>query len=583
MTLAAIVGFLVVNVVLLFFSFALLGSLAALGSSQPVMPRTAVLTLDMSRIAVSEQTTELDPISQIQGNDISVIGIWDAIQAIDAAAADPAIKYMYLKPDRASGGIAELEELRTAIDNFRKSGKAVISYMENPSTPGYYLATASDKIYMSAYEGSMNMIAGLSSQMIFLKDILDKLGINVQLIRHGKYKSAGEMYVRNASSPENLKQNRELLDAIWGNWTETIASAREMSQDKFNSLIDGLELNFPDDFLENGLVDELVTSDQMKQKLSDFFDAGITENVPVISLSDYAKLKVVPNIKAKNKIAVIYANGNIIDGDDVEQVAGDRFASIISGVRKDSTVKAVVFRVSSPGGSVFASEKIKNEIDLLREKKPVIASYGAYAASGGYWISSNCDYIFSNAGTLTGSIGVFSMIPSFDNTFDKLGVGVTTISSNRHGDMYSGTRPLDKDEIAYMQASVEEIYDTFTSLVAEGRGLDKEYVDEIAQGRVWAGKDALGIGLVDQTGGLEDAVSYAISMTGSMDTDLSSWGIQEYPKPMSTIDMILGMLGQNSSVFSGTPLESVESAFKDWEWSGKEQMYARIPYEIDIR
>ena len=389
MTLAAIVGFLVVNVVLLFFSFALLGSLAALGSSQPVMPRTAVLTLDMSRTAVSEQTTELDPISQIQGNDISVIGIWDAIQAIDAAAADPAIKYMYLKPDRASGGIAELEELRTAIDNFRKSGKAVISYMENPSTPGYYLATASDKIYMSTYEGSMNMIAGLSSQMIFLKDILDKLGINVQLIRHGKYKSAGEMYVRNASSPENLKQNRELLDAIWGNWTETIASAREMSQDKFNSLIDGLELNFPDDFLENGLVDELVTSDQMKQKLSDFFDAGMTENVPVISLSDYAKLKVVPNIKAKNKIAVIYANGNIIDGDDVEQVAGDRFASIISGVRKDSTVKAVVFRVSSPGGSVFASEKIKNEIDLLRENKPVIASYGAYAASGGYWLSSN--------------------------------------------------------------------------------------------------------------------------------------------------------------------------------------------------
>ena len=272
-----------------------------------------------------------------------------------------------------------------------------------------------------------------------------------------------------------------------------------------------------------------------------------------------------------------------MDGNDDEQVAGDRFAGIISEVRKDSTVKAVVFRVNSPGGSVLASDKIRKEIDLLQEVKPVVASYGSYAASGGYWISSGCDKIFCDASTLTGSIGVFSMIPSFDNTFDKLGVGVTTISSNRHGDMYSGTRPLDKDEIAYMQASVEEIYDTFTSLVAEGRGLDKEYVDEIAQGRVWAGKDALGIGLVDQTGGLEDAVSYAISMTGSMDTDLSSWGIQEYPKPMSTIDMILGMFGQNSSVFSGTPLESVESAFKDWEWSGKEQMYARIPYEIDIR
>ena len=586
MTLAAIVGFLVVNVVLLFFSFALLGSLAALGSSQPVMPRTAVLTLDMSRIAVSEQTTELDPISQIQGNDISVIGIWDAIQAIDAAAADPAIKYMYLKPDRASGGIAELEELRTAIDNFRKSGKAVISYMENPSTPGYYLATASDKIYMSAYEGSMNMIAGLSSQMIFLKDILDKLGINVQLIRHGKYKSAGEMYVRNASSPENLKQNRELLDAIWGNWTETIASAREMSQDKFNSLIDGLELNFPDDFLKNGLVDELVTSDQMKQKLSDFFDAGITENVPVISLSDYAKLKVVPNIKAKNKIAVIYANGNIIDGDDVEQVAGDRFASIISGVRKDSTVKAVVFRVSSPGGSVFASEKIKNEIDLLREKKPVIASYGAYAASGGYWISSNCDYIFSNAGTLTGSIGVFSMIPEFSKTLKDIAhVNITTVSTNRHGDMYSGTRPLDKAETEYMQASVERIYDRFTTLVSEGRGMDKGYVDSIAQGRVWAGSDALELGLVDRIGTIKDAIMYAVSSAkGDYGQDLSNWQIVEYPRPLTTMEKIMEALGGSSAeVFAGTPLESVEKAFKGWSGTQSGQVYARIPYEIEIK
>ena len=586
MTLAAIVGFLVVNVVLLFFSFALLGSLAALGSSQPVMPRTAVLTLDMSRIAVSEQTTELDPISQIQGNDISVIGIWDAIQAIDAAAADPAIKYMYLKPDRASGGIAELEELRTAIDNFRKSGKAVISYMENPSTPGYYLATASDKIYMSAYEGSMNMIAGLSSQMIFLKDILDKLGINVQLIRHGKYKSAGEMYVRNASSPENLKQNRELLDAIWGNWTETIASAREMSQDKFNSLIDGLELNFPDDFLENGLVDELVTSDQMKQKLSDFFDAGITENVPVISLSDYAKLKVVPNIKAKNKIAVIYANGNIIDGDDVEQVAGDRFASIISGVRKDSTVKAVVFRVSSPGGSVFASEKIKNEIDLLREEKPVIASYGAYAASGGYWISSNCDYIFSNAGTLTGSIGVFSMIPEFSKTLKDIAhVNITTVSTNRHGDMYSGTRPLDKAETEYMQASVERIYDRFTTLVSEGRGMDKDYVGSIAQGRVWAGSDALELGLVDRIGTIKDAIMYAVSSAkGDYGQDLSNWQIVEYPRPLTTMEKIMEALGGSSAeVFAGTPLESVEKAFKGWSGTQSGQVYARIPYEIEIK
>ena len=586
MTLAAMLGFFLVGLVFFFFSLAFIGSLAALGSSQPVMPRTAVLSLDFSKIAVSEQTTETDPISQLQGNNMTVIGIWDAIQAIDAAAADPAIKYMYMRTDMASGGIAELEELRTAIDNFRKSGKAVISYMETPTTPGYYLASASDKVYMSPYDGTMNLISGLSSQMFFLKDILDKLGVNVQLIRHGKYKSAGETFIKNGPSPENLHQNQELLDAIWDNWTSTISQAREISQDTFNALIDNLELNFSEDFLNNGLVDELLTREQLKQKLSDYFDAGQTENVPMVSLADYAKLKVLPNIKAENKIAVIYANGNIVDGSEPEQVAGDRFASIIADVRKDSTVKAVVFRVSSPGGSVFASEKIKTEIDLLRQDKPVIASYGAYAASGGYWISNSCDYIFSNAGTLTGSIGVFSMIPDFSKTLEDIAhVNITTVSTNRHGDMYSGFRPLDKAEINYMQASVEKIYDRFTTIVAAGRDLDKSYVDSIAQGRVWAGSDALELGLVDQIGTIKDAILYAAaSADGDYGQDLANWRIVEYPKPLTTMEKLMQTLnGSNAKVFAGTPFEGIEEAFMDWNGTRTGQVYARMPYEIEIK
>ena len=516
MTLAAMLGFFLIGVVFFFFSLAIIGSIAALGSSQPVMPRTAVLSLDFSKFTVSEQTTEADPISQLQGNNTAVVGIWSAIQAIDAAAADPAIKYMFMRPDMASGGIAEIEELRSAIENFRNSGKAVVSYMETPTNAGYYLASASDKIFMSSHEGTMNMISGFSARLIFLKDILDKLGVNVQLIRHGKYKSAGEMYIRSEASPENLLQNQEMVDAIWDNWTSTIASAREISQSDFNALIDNLELNFSEDFLDNGLVDELLTKDQLRQKLSDLYDAGETKDVPMVSLADYAKLKVMPNFKAKNKIAIIYANGNIVDGNEPEQVAGDRFASIISKVRQDSTVKAVVFRVSSPGGSVFASEKIKSEIDLLRADKPVIASYGAYAASGGYWISSTCDYIFTNAGTLTGSIGVFSMVPDFSKTLKDIAhVNITNVTTNRHGDMYSGTRPLDKEETAYMQASVERIYDRFTSIVAEGRDLDKDFVDSIAQGRVWAGSDALELGLVDRIGTIKDAVIYAAASAGS--------------------------------------------------------------------
>lgn len=586
MTLAAMLGFFLIGVVFFFFSLAIIGSIAALGSSQPVMPRTAVLSLDFSKFTVSEQTTEADPISQLQGNNTAVVGIWSAIQAIDAAAADPAIKYMFMRPDMASGGIAEIEELRSAIENFRNSGKAVVSYMETPTNAGYYLASASDKIFMSSHEGTMNMISGFSARLIFLKDILDKLGVNVQLIRHGKYKSAGEMYIRSEASPENLLQNQEMVDAIWDNWTSTIASAREISQSDFNALIDNLELNFSEDFLDNGLVDELLTKDQLRQKLSDLYDAGETKDVPMVSLADYAKLKVMPNFKAKNKIAIIYANGNIVDGNEPEQVAGDRFASIISKVRQDSTVKAVVFRVSSPGGSVFASEKIKSEIDLLRADKPVIASYGAYAASGGYWISSTCDYIFTNAGTLTGSIGVFSMVPDFSKTLKDIAhVNITNVTTNRHGDMYSGTRPLDKEETAYMQASVERIYDRFTSIVAEGRDLDKDFVDSIAQGRVWTGSDALELGLVDRIGTIKDAVIYAAASAGSSyGQDLSDWQIVEYPKPLTTMEKIMETFGGSSAkVFAGTPLEDVEEAFTGWKNTESGKVYARIPYEIEIR
>ena len=295
MTLAAMTGFLIVGAVFFFFTFALIGSLAALGTSQPIMPGSAVLTIDLSKTAISEQTTEADPISQIKGNNISVIGILDAIRAIDAAASDPAIKYIFMKPDMASGGIAEIEELRSALNNFRSSGKAVISYLETPTNAGYYLASVSDKVYMSAHEGTMSFINGLSSQLIFLKDILDKLGVNVQLIRHGKYKSAGEMYIKNTASKENLEQNQELLDAIWSNWTHTIAESRNISEEDFNAMLNDMKLNSSEDFLKCGLVDELLTREELKQKINDLYSAGTTESAPMISLSDYARINVLPN------------------------------------------------------------------------------------------------------------------------------------------------------------------------------------------------------------------------------------------------------------------------------------------------
>ena len=476
-----------------------------------------------------------------------------------------------------------MEELRSALKKFRSSGKAIVSYTENPGNGGYYLASVSDKIYMTPHDGSLNMFSGLSSQLIFLKDALDWLGVNMQLIRHGKYKSAGEMYIRNSASKENMEQNEAMISSVWNSWAEEIAEARNITTEELNSILDNLELNFPEDFLEKGLVDELMTREQLQQKLADLFVTDKFENVKGISLQDYAMLKNTVNFKAANKVAVIYADGEIIDGNDKMQVAGDRFAKVIADVRNDKSVKAVVLRVNSPGGSVLASEKIKTELDLLRESVPVIASYGNYAASGGYWISACSDYIFSNATTLTGSIGVFSMIPDFSGTINgKLRVNITPVNSNRHADMYGGMRPLDKNEIAYMQASVEKIYNKFTGIVSEGREMSVPSVDAIAQGRVWAGAEAIRIGLVDQIGTIEDAIAYAAMSIEDVSSP-ADVQIVEYPKPLSTFEILLDSLTGEQSIAAGTPFEGLEKAIRNSKTSCSGKAYARMPYEIIIK
>lgn len=584
MTLATITGLFLFGFVAMFLFIGMIGAIAAAGDTAPVMPKEAVLKIDFTDMTLAEQTAEADPLAMLQGGgEITPVGIYSAINAINAAAQDPAIRYIYMKPDAVAGGTAQIEELRTALKNFRDSGKAIVSYIESPTNAGYYLASVSDKIYMTKYDGGMNMFNGLSSQLIFLKDALDRLGVNVQLIRHGKYKSAGEMYIRNSSSKENMEQNEAMISSMWESWSTEIAQSRNITVEELNAMLNDLELNFPSDFLENGLVDELLSREELQQKLADLYVTDDYKKVNSISLADYAAIKDVPNLKATNKVAVIYAEGNIVDGSDSEGVAGDRFAKIIADVRADKDVKAVVLRVNSPGGSVMASEKIKAELDLLRENVPVIASYGDYAASGGYWISANCDYIFSNATTLTGSIGVFSMIPDIGGTIkNKLHVTVTPVKSNDHADMLGMMRPLTPKEEAYMQASVERIYTKFTSIVAEGRDMTVEAVDEIAQGRVWTGAEALEIGLVDQIGTLEDAIEYAaLSIEGV--TSVSDVQVAAFPKPKTTLETLLETLGGTESAFAGTPLESVEQAFLSWDASQAGKVYARIPYEIVVR
>lgn len=586
MTLATLAGLLVFGVVSFFLLIGILGSFAAFADKQPVMPREAVLKIDMSSLSLDEQNADPDPKSMIMGGDMtSGIGIWNAVNAINAAALDPAIKFIYLMPDGMNANMANVEELRKALENFRKnSGKAVVAYTENPDNRGYYLASVSDKIYSTEHQGNIITLNGLASQMFFVKDLLDVLGVNVQLIRHGKYKSAGEMFIRNSSSKENLEQNTAMINSLWKTLSTEIAESRNIPVDRLNQIIDNLEIVDAEDMLECGLVDELLTKEELEQTLTDLFVTDKYENVKSISLEDYATLKNKANIKADKKVAVIYANGEIVDGKDKAQVAGDRFAKIIADVRKDSSISAVVLRVNSPGGSVFASEKIKTELDLLKETRPVIASYGDYAASGGYWISANCDYIISDATTLTGSIGVFSMIPDVSKTLsEKLHVNVTNVKSNKHSDMMSLFHTLDPAEIDYMQKSVEDIYTKFTSIVSVGRNKTVSYVDSIAQGRVWTGAEALEIGLVDQIGTLEDAIHYAI---GTIDgaTGLDDVDIVEFPKPQSTFESLMESISStDASIFAGTPLENFEKTISYLKDTEKGKVYARMPYEVHIR
>lgn len=585
MTMAVIVGLIIMGILSTMLFFGFVGALASLGGSTPAMPRSGVLLMDMSKISIAEQTQESDPMAMIQGQDISIIGLWDAVRAIEKAAEDPAVQCIYLKTDgMTAGGIAPVEELRQALGAFRLSGKPVVAYTENPGTGSYYLASVADKVYMGSYEGGTNMLVGVGTRMVFLKDLLDKLGVNVQLIRHGKFKSAGEMYIKNKPSEENLLQTREMVNSMWDGMAESICSSREISREELDSMIEGLKLNTPEDFLANKLVDELLTKEDLKEKITVLAKESKYEDVKFIRLNDYVYVNAQTASTAKRKIAIIFAEGEIIDGNDKQEVAGDRFAGIISSVRADSTVKAVVLRVASPGGSVLASEKIRTEIDLLRKDKPVIASYGNYAASGGYWISNSCDKIFSDKSTLTGSIGVFSMIPDFSGTADKIfHVGVTNVGSSSHSDMYSLSRPLDAGETAYMQKSVDDIYEAFLDNVAAGRGMDKDAIDEIAQGRVWTGSDALKIGLVDEIGTLSDAVRYASIAAGDTDADLSTWSIATYPKPMTTFDIILENLTGSTDALAGTPFESVGRAFRNWDATSTGKVYARIPYVLEIK
>ncbi len=573
--LGTLLAFILVNLIF----FGVIGAaISSVGKeSQPSVPKNAILKVDFSQ-PVAEQGGEKFNFNPLAGSAsmTSSLSLLNAIRALEVAATDPQVKFVYLKTDGMEMDIAQAEEFRNALLAFRESGKPVISYSQGLSAGNYYMASVADKVILNAY-GDV-MITGMSSQLMYYKDLIDHLGIDIQLIRHGKYKSAGEPYIKSEMSQENKEQYETMLGTIWNVMAEAIAASRDFTAEQFNDWIDNLAITNAESAKEKGLVDELWYDDQVREYFRTLCDVKKVKDLKYVSLKDYATAKVKPNVRAKEKVAVIYADGQIVMDDKGNGNIGNNFAREIAKARQDSSIKAVVFRVNSPGGSVQASAAIEREIALLKECKPVVASYGGYAASGGYWISCGADKIFSDKSTLTGSIGVFGLIPSFGKALKKnVHLNVYEVATHKHGSLASGMSPLDPEEEAVMQNQIDATYEDFVSRVAKGRGLTTDAVDEIAQGRVWAGGDAIKIGLVDEWGGLTDAIRYAATMA-----NLDNYQLVEYPAVTPMYDQLLASMNETGTE---QDIRLPEMAARTASWllglDGPE-IAARMP-EIEIK
>lgn len=565
-----------------FLIIGIISSIASLSSStKPTVPASAVLVMDF-KLPITEQGEESpfspDMLFSDAKLNLSSSSILNMLQTLDRAAADPSIKFLYMNLNQIQAGVTHIEELRAAILKFRESGKAVIAYADNYSQGAYYLATAADKVYINPY-GSATL-TGLSISTMFFKDLLDRAGVEAQLIRHGKFKAAAEQFISNKMSEENREQLKAYLDAVWNTWTTDIAASRSISKAKIDSITDNLVLTTAQKALDNKLVDGLLYKDELSDTLAHLFGVETEKEVEYINITAYSRATAKVNLKEKNKIAVIYANGEILMGKSDNNITSDHYAALLADVRKDSTIKAVVFRVNSPGGSAQSADIIERELKLLKKDKPVVVSFGDYAASGGYWISANADKIITNNTTLTGSIGVFSMALNIQKALNKhLSINTGTVNTNKHSDFMSGYRPLDKEEVAFMQSAVEVIYTDFINLVAKGRGMTPEKVDSVAQGRVWSGADALKIGLADERGGILSAIDAAAAMAS-----LEGYRIVEYPVRKSQIEKLMESLSETEAAAKvlNNPYFLLEKAYSALKKEKGVKTMARIPYNLEF-
>ena len=452
-------------------------------------------------------------------------GMNSILKAIEYAQTDDKIKGITLKSSGNIGGLAFAQELRAALERFKTSGKFVLAYNDIIPQSDYYLQTVADAIYMSPL-GSLTF-RGLSSEVLFFKDIQEKTGVTMEVIRHGKYKSAVEPFLDNKMSDENRLQINELLGSMWTVISEDISKSRSIPIDQLNAIASGLQARTPQLALQNRLIDGVLFRDEFDSILCQKVETSQIEDVNFVNIEDYAEsiAHQMAKNKAKNKIAVIYAEGEILYGAKMAGVVGDE--TIIESLRKavkDDDVKAIVLRINSPGGSALASELIHREIEVTKKHKKVYVSMGNYAASGGYYIACNADKIFAEKGTITGSIGVFGTVPNVSKLATNWGINAEQVSTHKNAMEYSLFEKPSESFIDETRESVENVYNIFLNRVAEGRKMSVEQVDEVAQGRVWSGENAKKVGLVDEIGNLEDVLAFV-----SKENEIDSYRVVSYP------------------------------------------------------
>ena len=582
---ASTLSYIVISLVLFVMVFIIFGALstALVSGNNTKVNENTILTIDLNQL-ISERS-ELKINNNIITPFETTLGLKEIKSSLKKAINDDKIKGLLLNTENIMIGIASLDELRSALSDFKKSGKFIYAYAENYSQKSYYLSTVADKILL--YPEGMVDFRGLSSELMFFKNAIDKLEVDVQIIRgsNNTFKSAVEPFMYEKMSPANRKQIKKLLDDIWKNMIYNIKDERDISLEDLNEIADSIYCNNAENTLKHKLVDVLAYEDELDSIIKVNNGMEYDKEVHFLDFKKYMsndisnKLEEL-NINTKN-IAVIYAVGEIISGESGQGKMGSE--TIVKAIRKaknDSLIKAVVLRVNSPGGSALASETILREMELAKMSKPVVVSMGDVAASGGYYISCKADTIVANPTTITGSIGVFGMLLNLEKMMEnKLGITTDRVKTNQYADLGSPTRALTTSERDIIQNQVERIYDTFITNVSEGRNMTKAEVDAIGQGRVWTGEDAKELGLVDVLGGLEDAIEIAADMA-----NLENYRISNFPKLKNPIEEIFEDLG--AQVTTSLVKKELGESYKYYQQldnlKSRENIQMRMPMQFEI-